>query len=98
MQDSTGWNDYFRTGLGQTSDLSLTSSESKLFNSLIGGWGWGTVFLSGTLIKYLMLQLNFCDLLLFYITKEERDLRYQILFFFGFHTTFKGGWRGLLVC
>lgn len=39
-------------------DLLLTSSESKLFNSLIGGGGRGTVF-SGTLIKYLMLQLNF---------------------------------------
>ena len=66
------------------------------------GGGGGAVFLSGTLIKYLMLQLNFFDLSLFYITKEEQDLRHQILSFFSVShlilSGVKGGWRGLLVC
>lgn len=52
------------------------------------------MFLSGTLIKYLMLQLNFCGLLLFYITEEEQDLRNQILLFFSVSHFMLSGVKG----
>ena len=58
------------------------------------GRGGGAVFLSGTLIKYLMLQLNFCGLLLFYITEEEQDLRNQILLFFSVSHFMLSGVKG----